>query len=482
MKLLIAGSGTAGLITALILKTYLNIQIDIVHSKKIDIIGVGEGSTEHFREFMNFVGINQYDLIKSCDATYKSGIMFENWGNRPYLHSVISPFESKIAQYSYVYANQISNNYPITTKFIWENKIESNFLNNPTKFPYNQFHFNTHKLNDFLTNLCISKGITFYNDEITDVILNCNGEIDSIKSELQTYNYDFYIDSTGFKKLLINKLGGKWKSYSPYLKMNSAITFQTPDEENYNLWTLSKAMDAGWLFKIPVWGRHGNGYIFDSNYIGVDDAKKEVEELLGHPIDIGKQFKFDPGHLEQAWIKNCCAVGLSASFVEPLEASSIGTTIQQSFILMQKLINYHENVITQYNNTFGKIMDNIRDFIALHYITQKENTKFWKDLKNIELPDTLKNNLELWKRKLPINEDFSNFSNYCLFTSNNYIVVMEGLDLFDRESIKMEYNNQHPRVKTKVHNIISTQEAMYQDCNTTAISHKEFLSLIRKHC
>ncbi len=149
---------------------------------------------------------------------------------------------------------------------------------------------------------------------------------------------------------------------------------------------------------------------------------------------------------------------------------------------MQKLINYDENVITQYNNTFGKIMDNIRDFIALHYITQKENTKFWKDLKNIELPDTLKNNLELWKRKLPINEDFSNFSNYCLFTSNNYIVVMEGLDLFDRESIKMEYNNQHPRVKTKVHNIISTQEAMYQDCNTTAISHKEFLSLIRKHC
>ena len=96
MKLLIAGSGTAGLITALILKTYLNIQIDIVHSKKIDIIGVGEGSTEHFREFMNFVGINQYDLIKSCDATYKSGIMFENWGNRPYLHSVISPFESNV--------------------------------------------------------------------------------------------------------------------------------------------------------------------------------------------------------------------------------------------------------------------------------------------------------------------------------------------------------------------------------------------------
>lgn len=478
MKILIVGSGTAGLITALILKTHLNIQIDIVYSKKIDIIGVGEGSTEHFREFMTFVGIDQYDLIKSCDATYKSGIMFDGWANQPYLHSIVSPFESKAAQYNYVYAKQIFENGPLTPQVLWNNKIESWFVNKSTEFPFNQFHFNTFKLNEYLRNLCLSKGINFYDDEIKDFDFNFDGEIESVKGDASTYTYDFYIDATGFKKILMNKLGAKWKSYKPYLKMKSAITFQSLDEENYNLWTLAKAMNAGWLFKIPVWGRHGNGYIFDSDYISADEAKLEVEKLFGREIDIGKQFNFDPGCLEKVWIKNCCAVGLSASFVEPLEASSIGTTIQQSFILMHKIINYNDAVIDQYNNFFNEIMNNIRDFIALHYVTKKDETPFWKDLKNLELPDSLKNKLELWKNKLPIKEDFNSISNYTLFNNSNYILVMHGLNLFDREKIKNEYEMMSDKVKIQADVIIERQKVL--DNNTTnLLTHKKFLSLIR---
>ena len=479
-KLLVVGGGTAGLISALILKKKLNIQVDVVYSKNIGIVGVGEGSTEHWQEFMQFIGIDPYTLIKECDATYKAGIMFKNWGARDYLHSVVAPFDSKFSQYSFVYAKQIAENSNyVNSKFIWENKINSWHISRPESTPVNQYHFNTHKLNDFLIKIARSMGIGIIEDDINDVILDQDGYIEQLVGNGKIYQYDFYIDSTGFKRILMNKLGAKWQSYSKYLKMKSAITFQTPEEENYNFWTLAQAMDYGWMFKIPVWGRTGNGYIFDSDYINAEQAKLEVEKFLGHEIEIGKQFNFDPGALEKVWIKNCCAIGLSASFVEPLEASSIGTSIQQAFLLMHKLSNYNEYAIEDYNKSVSDVMENIRDFIVLHYVTNKTNTEFWKKLKEIELPNSLKSKLERWRHRLPITEDFSSLSNYILFTRANFIVVMEGLDLFDRNSIRSEYNTLYPEMKETANNIINQQLAFEKSMKF--ITHKEMISIIRNY-
>ena len=79
-KIIIVGGGTAGLVTALILKTrFSSLQIDIIKSDKIKIIGVGEGSTEHWKEFADFVSITIKELITETDATFKGGIMFEDW-------------------------------------------------------------------------------------------------------------------------------------------------------------------------------------------------------------------------------------------------------------------------------------------------------------------------------------------------------------------------------------------------------------------
>jgi flavin-dependent dehydrogenase len=479
-RILVVGGGTAGLISALILKRKLNIKIDLVYSKNVGIVGVGEGSTEHWREFMQFIGIDPYTLIKECDATYKSGIMFKNWGQRDYLHSVVSPFDSKISQYPYIYAKQIAENSTyINPKSNWDSKINSWHISRPETPPVNQYHFNTHKLNEFLTKIAKSMGIGIIEDDINDVILDEEGYIKTLTGSNKTYDYDFYIDSTGFKRILMNKLGAKWQSYSKYLKMKSAITFQTPEEENFNYWTLAQAMDYGWMFKIPVWGRNGNGYIFDSDYINADQAKLEVEKLLGHPIEVGKQFNFDPGALETPWIKNCCAIGLSASFVEPLEASSIGTSIQQSFLLMHKLTSYNDYSIEDYNKSVNDIMENIRDFIILHYLTNKTNTEFWKTVRELELPDSLKSKLARWKDRLPIAEDFNNMSDYILFTPSNFIVVMEGLELFDRNSIRAEYNSLYSEIRENANSIINQQ--INFEKNIKFITHKEMITTIRNY-
>jgi tryptophan halogenase len=479
LKILIVGGGTAGLISALILKKFLNMQIDVVYSKNIEIIGVGEGSTEHFNDFMKFVGINHFSIIKECDATYKSGIMFDKWEQKKFFHNVSEPFSNKIAQYSYFYANQISNNYDhINDTNLWENKINAIFLNKNFS-PFNQYHFNTYKLNNFLTKIANSFDIKTIEDEIKKVMFKQNGEIDYVLGEKQNYHYDFYIDATGFKRLLIGKMGAKWISFGKYLKMKSAIVFPTPDENEYNLWTLAKAMDYGWRFKIPTWGRHGNGYIFDSDYITADQAKEELDKEFGYDIEIKKEFKFDPGYLENVWIKNCVAIGLSGSFVEPLEATSIGSTIQQSYLLMHKILNYSEKEINYYNSHFKSIMENIRDFVCLHYITKKNNSMFWKDIQNIELPETLKNNLEIWRYKIPIEEDFIGQSKYSMFWQDNFICLMHGLKIFDAPYIKNELKNTNIEIKNKIKN--DWENYLFDINNSVFLKHKNFLKYIRSN-
>jgi tryptophan halogenase len=478
----IVGGGSAGLVTALILKTkFPNKKIDVIASKQIGIIGVGEGSTEHWREFMKYVGIDQYEMLHETDGTLKIGIMFTNWAEKPYFHSVQVPYDFRQSQYCALYGKIIGDgkdSSEMSSPLIWNNLIQESADNDTNNFIVNQYHFNTNKLNDYLSKLASVRGINLIDDIINDVVLGDDGCIKSLIGENKSYEYDFYIDSTGFKRLLINKLGAEWQSHSKYLKMKSAIVFQLPEEEVTPMWTLAHAMDYGWLFRIPVYDRFGNGYIFDSDYINADQAKVEVEKYFGREITIGKQINFDPGALKDVWIKNCIAIGLSASFIEPLEASSIGTSIQQAFLLTHKLENYTEPVINSYNKSCTDILENIRDFVILHYLTKKNNTQFWKDVSKIELPESLQSKLDLWKHKLPISEDFSGLSSYVLFRDVNFILVMHGLGLFDINSIKKEYDAITDSIKHHINGVLFSSENYNRTVKT--IPHKEYIRRIHQ--
>jgi len=239
-------------------------------------------------------------------------------------------------------------------------------------------------------------------------------------------------------------------------------------------------MKYGWMFRIPVWGRKGNGYIFDSDYITDEEAKAEVEEYLGHTVDIAKTISFDPGALDKTWIQNVCAIGLSASFVEPLEASSIGTSIQQAFLLASRLHKYNQTTINRYNEEVNAILENIRDFVLLHYMCDRDDTNFWINARSVELPESLKNNLEIWKNKLPISEDFTKSTTKVLFNEYNHAIVLHGLGLFDTNSINEQFQNFPNSVKEyanrTVHNLRETE------ANIKTIPHKMMIDLIRKLC
>jgi hypothetical protein len=471
----IVGGGTAGYLTALILKSCFaeNINITIIKSNKIGIIGVGEGSTEHWKHFLEYTGIEDYELIKKTDATLKSGIMFKDWSNEDYLHNVSTDLINlRLAQTPIGYLKLITEKVEqkkLNNPLLWENKVDSSFINKKNRLPTNQYHFNTFKLNEFLNKKSIERKINIIEDEIKSVLLDEKRFITKIIGEKKEYTSDLYIDCTGLKRLLISELGAKWQSYSKYLKMNEAIAFPTKDTEEYNMFTISKAMKCGWLWRIPTFGRWGNGYVFNSNYINADQAKKEAEEYIGHEVEIFKNIKFDAGALDKVWINNCVAIGLSANFVEPLEATSIGTSIQQAFLLMHNLPNYNQSIINYYNNQVNCIMNNIRDFIVLHYITKRKDSNFWKDINKNEIPDSLKENLSKWQCRLPIREDFLQ-SNYLLFYECNWINVLYGLDLLNIDNLKKQIMYLG-KINIDLNNI-----NLY---SKNTIGHKNYLKLIR---
>lgn len=380
----IVGGGSSGLITGLILKESLDIEINLIYSSKIGTIGVGEGTTGNFNEFLKFLNIKPSEVIKECDATFKIGIMFDGWiKDSKFLHALQKPFvSSRFGQYNPVFGKEISSeeSQHLYSNYIKNNLVQENAIDVDLYPPVTEYHFNTFKLNDFFKKIAIERGIKVFDDNITEIVLDEYGNIDKLIGTNLTYKSDFYIDATGFKRILMNKLGAKWISFEKYLKMKSAIVFLSEDEEEYNYWTLAKAMDCGWMFKTPVWGRHGNGYIFDSDFIDAENAKIEIEKVLGRQIEIGKQINFNVGMIDNVWIKNCVAIGLSGSFFEPLEASSIGLTIQQTSLLRHKLANYDNNVIKNYNESFKKMVENVRDFIVLHYMTKRNDTEFWRNI------------------------------------------------------------------------------------------------------
>ena len=475
-SILIVGGGTAGYISALILKTRFgdSIKIDIVKSDKIGIIGVGEGSTEHWNDFLIYTGINYKEIIKECDATCKIGIMFKNWSDSNYFHSVVPNNNILFSQTRIGYLKLISDDCEkrdLNDFLSWENKVSVECLQKDFS-PTNQYHFNTFKLNNFLQKKCLEREIQIFDDEINNVFINEKGDIDKIKGLKKEYQYDFYIDCTGFKKLLISKLGAKWVSYSNYLKMNEAIAFPTEDTDEYNIYTTATSLNCGWMFNIPTYGRQGNGYIFNNNFINANQAKEEVEIFLNKKIEIAKHIKFDPGSLDKTWIKNCVAVGLSANFVEPLEATSIGTSIQQMFALMHYLPNFDEADIVQYNDSINGIMENIKDFILLHYI---------KKDKEIKLTDKLKDNLKKWERRLPIDEDFNVYkTKYKLFNAENFIQVLYGLNILNTKKLKENYLNLNKNILKQVETQIQIIKNNEKINNLLSIGHKKYLTTIRE--
>jgi tryptophan halogenase len=479
-KLIVLGGGTSGLIAALILKSrFSQMQISVIKSSEIGIIGVGEGSTEHWTTFMKICGISVNELVKETDATFKTGIKFVNWNGDGdyYFHSLHSSFTNEAPTgFPFAYTKMIADgisHHELVPKNIHDSIHTENF-----ETSVNQFHFNTFKLNEYLLKLCVSRSIEITDATIKDIILDDRGNVSHlVDANNQKYSADFFIDSTGFKRVISSKLGAKWIDCQKYLPMNAAIAFPTERLEDIPSNTASTAMSAGWMWRIPTQGRFGNGYVYNDNFLSETEAINEAQSVFEKPIEIAKKIKFSAGYVDKFWIKNCVAVGLAGSFVEPLEASSIGTSIQQSISLANHLISWEtDDSVTsdQYNIEFENVCKNIIDFVQLHYFTKRNDSEFWKSCNELTKTDFNKETLELFKKTLPNHVFFT--KPFLMFRDQNWLMVMHGLGMFDREKVKSFFDFQNEDIKFAANDSIAKFKEW--ESHQKFVSHRQALEII----
>lgn len=428
MKIVVVGGGTAGWLAALIIsKTKPHEHsITVIESSNINIIGAGEGSTGTMTNIIQNLsanyGCNEKEFIESCDVTPKLGIDFKDWTGDG--SSYISPNDGSFTSntpFDYISAHTIAN-LPRDKQHL---NSEYGFIIDLNKYTFDlkdgpaAYHFDAFKVGRYFKKVCGNQ-INNIDAEVVDVLLSEDGSINSLKlSNDSVIEGDFFIDATGLSRVLMTKLGATWDSYKENLPVNRAMPFLLPyeNDEIIRPVTVAWAQKNGWMWDIPVLHRRGCGYVYAGDFVDDDTAHAELEKTIGKKVDPIRVIKFEAGRLNQLWIKNCLAVGLCAAFAEPLEATSIHTTIVQLENFAQLCLNYSKSVtcdprnIALYNDRYTFMYDLIKDFLVVHYQGGRKDSEFWKYVTSGEtLTSHAKSMIELCKHRLPNNSLFPGIS------------------------------------------------------------------------
>lgn len=369
-KVVIVGGGTAGWLTALVVnKFWKNTSVTLIESSKIDIMGAGEGGTSNFGKILSLLDINHEVFFKRTKSTAKGGLHLYNWtGN-----------------------NELSKHL-----FFGEGPNEFNKTY--------AFHFDARLVAEYFKEIALSRGVNWIDGEVNK-INSANDVISELKLKTgESIDLDFVFDCSGFARIIIDGVHNEeWVSYSEYLMMNKAFTFFLPQNNHFtlqdNTFTRMVSMNSGWMFQIPLQHRWGCGYVFNKEYMTIEEGKKEVEKYVGQEVDIVKVFDINPGTHKKSWIGNSISVGLSYGFIEPLEATSLMSTIMQLKRLID--IDFDEAHKDLYNKWCYQINEQNLNFIRFHYLCERDDNQFWKDCTSMPLPPKLEKILDSNKQLIP---------------------------------------------------------------------------------
>jgi hypothetical protein len=406
-NIIIVGGGSAGWMTAAtLIKSFPNKKISLIESPNIPTVGVGESTIGGIRNWTNFLEIDDKDFLKKTDGSYKLSIKFTDFYKkgeyfhypfgRPYLNNNFAKLNDWWFK-KFIYP-EISNSdyadchYP-QMALVNKNKL---FYNDNNSIPFDfkkdtAFHFDATKFALWLRdNYSIPKGVTHIKEDVLSIEQDENG----IKSLNNKYKADLFIDCTGFKSLLLSKtLNEPFESYSDMLPNNSAWATRIPyidKEKELVSYTNCTAIENGWVWNIPLWSRIGTGYVYSDKFISDKDALIQFKKHLMNsdpykliPCDDleFKNIKMRVGIHKRLWVKNVCAIGLAAGFIEPLESNGLYSVHEFLFNLVRNLQRENVSQWDKDNFTFQSklLFRNFAEFVALHYaLSHRTDTEYWK--------------------------------------------------------------------------------------------------------
>ena len=311
--------------------------------------------------------------------------------------------------------------------------------------PYT-YHVDAGLLARYLKDYCTTVGVEHVLDDVLDVTRDERGFVSALELERRgTFPVEFVVDCSGFRGIVLKKaLAEPFVSYSDLLPCDRALALQVPHRDGAKLppYTTATALASGWSWSVPLYSRIGTGYVYSSNHVSDDEAVAELRSHVGREADDAEPafIRMNVGRAQRSWVNNCVAVGLAGGFIEPLESTSIHF-VQMS--LRWFLDNFPDRDCSpplrdKYNALVGECYENIRDFIAMHYIlSNRSDTDFWQFAHHdLKAPDRLRENLALWRYKLPSATDCPN--QLSLFREWSYIYVLYGKKYFDDVTFPIE--------------------------------------------
>jgi tryptophan 7-halogenase len=447
-KIVIVGGGTSGWLAGAMLSHYLKpalCQIELVESEEIGAIGVGESTVPPFVGLIQRLGIDEQDFIRSTEATYKLGIQFVGWHQRTdtYFHpfGVIGrPIGTHDFYQCWLKARAQGDTSSLQDFSPCNVMAENNRFfppararNTPIGGASYGLHVDAILAARYLRHYSEARGLKRTEGKVEHVALHDNGFIDSVTlADGREVRGDFFIDCTGFRGLLIGKaLGVESVDWSNYLPCDRALAIKTEHRGPIVPYTRATAQPAGWSWRIPLQHRIGQGYVFASQFCSDATAKSTlIRSLDSALVEEPRIIPFATGHRRQVWKHNCLSLGLASGFVEPLEATAIHLIARG----MDFFLRYFPDrdcdagLIREYNRRIVADYEEIRDFIVLHYCaTNRDDSPFWQWCRNITLPESLEERIELFRGHGALREGVDE-----LFRSSSWQSVFEGMGIRPR--------------------------------------------------
>ena len=446
-RIVIAGGGTAGWMTAAALAKVLQgrFEIDLVESDEIGTVGVGEATIPMIRLYNNILELDEDEFVRETQASFKLGIEFVNWGElgERYVHGFgifgqelwttdfhqywlkmrLKGLASDIERYS------INRMACKANKFM---RADTSMSKSPLSQIAHAFHFDAGLYAKYLRRYAEARGVRRTEGKIAQVMQR---EGDGFVTGLllddgRRVEGDLFIDCSGFRGLLIEQaLQTGYEDWSEWLPVNRAVAVPCDHGSGeFTPYTRATAHSSGWQWRIPLQHRIGNGHVYCSDYISDDEATAVLlSNLDGRPRAEPRPLRFVTGKRRKVWNRNVVAVGLSSGFLEPLESTSIHLiqTAIDKLITFFPAKSFSAPDIDEFNAQMDFEFTRIRDFIILHYkLTRRDDSPFWRRCRDMPVPPSLIQRMELFSRHGRIFREASE-----LFTPVSWLQVFLGQGL-----------------------------------------------------
>lgn len=454
----IVGGGSAGWLTAALIAARhraangQGLTVTLVESPGIGIVGVGEGTWPTMRNTLRKVGVSETDFIRRCNGAFKQGAKFARWRTGAaddfYYHPLVlpegfpdldlAPFWNERAA-----ADRAAPSFSDAVcfqEFLCEHGLAPKRITSP-EFAGNAnyaYHLDAGRFAEFMRDHCVNAlGVTHIADDITYVTQHADGDIATVVGKRYgPIAADLFIDCTGFSAMLIGgMLGVPFIDRNDALFIDRALAVQVPydsDDAPIASHTISTGQRHGWIWDIGLQSRRGVGYVYSSAHARDEDVAAELAAYVGPGFDAlsPRTITIRSGHRASFWQRNCVAIGLSAGFLEPLEASAL--------VLIELSADFVANampatragmdfVARRFNALTRYRWDRIIEFLKLHYmLTQRDDTAFWRDNRDpASIPETLRDQVEHWRHVPPGEHDFD--SAHEMFPAASYQYVLYGM-------------------------------------------------------